>query len=220
MGLKDRLKSTTAEASSDECAPQPMRAAVKSGEWSDFVEDVDREHAWRYGRERDSEFDSEPESAIDAEFATMFLATSPPSSSSTAIGPFGLTTERKVRTLDPREPSVETTRLDLFTSPAPGAPAVGTSPKACAGEPVPPSYRTRVGLYYLPRDPATEPTLPLADLAYGDETTDRDILPPRARARAREQRSQPTQTPRMPRLPKTGCLQGWLKGLVERLYFR
>lgn len=77
-----------------------------------------------------------------------------PSSSRTRIGPYGYSTERRIRTLDPREGSIEATRLDLFTSPPPPAPAEVDI------EPAPPSYRTKLGLYFLPQEPATEPNLP------------------------------------------------------------
>ena len=62
-----------------------------------------------------------------------------------------------IRDSDPRQPSIETTRLDLFTSPAPVAPDPGAPPSVRTE---PRSYRTRVGLYFVPREPATEPTLP------------------------------------------------------------
>lgn len=178
VGLKDRTKITPERDASGQ--PQPMRAALQSGEWADFVDEVD--HDARQRSDSESAFDAS--NGADAEFATMFLATSPrtdprelppPSSSRTAIG-LGRSTERKLRTLDPREPSVETTRLDLFTVPAPGSPpASAATPSNREGEPVPPSYRTRIGLYYVPRDPATEPTLPLADLAFGDEATKTEV---------------------------------------------
>lgn len=84
-----------------------------------------------------------------------------PSSSRTRVGPYGFSTERRIRTLDPREASIEATRVDLFASPPPPP-----APPALIDddEPVPPSYRTRLGLYYLPQEPATEPELELGDV--------------------------------------------------------
>jgi hypothetical protein len=167
-------ESPAAPSLADEVARQPIRAAVESGDWTRFVGEAERAHAL-------SLIDGDIDSGI-SEFDSMLLgysgrepAAHPPSSSRTAIGPLGVTTERKLRTLDPREPSIERTRLDLFSSVgagAPGAPGAVGSGGESRGDAVPPSYRTKIGLYFVPRDPATEPSLPLADLGFDDETTD------------------------------------------------
>ncbi|MBK6692264.1 MAG: hypothetical protein IPG50_08675 [Myxococcales bacterium] len=88
----------------------------------------------------------------------------PPESGTTAIGPLGPSTQRAIRTLDPREPSLEPTRLDLFVAPAApeAAPRDAASPSPRVQ--FPPSYRTRVGPYFVPRDPATEPSLSVDDV--------------------------------------------------------
>lgn len=185
---------------------QPMRAAQESGDWASVLDEAGvlyDENAVApdafdtmiaaFEGQADLDFDvdagwGEPSESIVRASATAPAhpshpvsghadagerateARRPPSSSRTKVGPFGPSTERALRSLDPREPSIETTRLDLFVSPAPSP-----EPDPVVEEP-PRSYRTRVGLYFVPREPATEPSLP-------DEPTGSLPMPARARRR-------------------------------------
>lgn len=131
---------------------QAIRAAHKSGEWADVLDEVEAVHATRAVDEA-----AIADEAFDTMIATI-SAVPPPSSSKTPVGMFGPPTDPVIRTLDPRQPSIEATRLDLFAAPPVAAPRASD----------PRSYRTRVGLYFVPREPATEPTLP--DMT-GDDTS-------------------------------------------------
>ena len=169
---------------------QPMRAAQESGDWASMLSEAGDVYddaavapdafdtmiaAFEGTADLDFDVDAgwgEPsESVVRASATTPVERTSrplaaarepevdrAPSSARTKIGPFGPSTERALRSLDPREPSIEATRLDLFVAPA--ASAVEAAADATADEEPPRSYRTRVGLYFVPRDPVTEPSLP------------------------------------------------------------
>lgn len=169
---------------------QPMRAAQESGDWASMLSETGAVYddaavapdafdtmiaAFEGTADLDFDVDAgwgEPsESVVRASATTPVERTSrplaaarepevdrAPSSARTKIGPFGPSTERALRSLDPREPSIEATRLDLFVAPA--ASAVEAAADATADEEPPRSYRTRVGLYFVPRDPVTEPSLP------------------------------------------------------------
>lgn len=228
VSTKHRVHETS-ERSADESAEfptysgQPIRAAQTSGEWTDLVGDLERElerlgpldervEPDLHDRRPSAEFDAllgDPQDDVTLTGVDEFPP--PPASSPTAIGPFGVSTERAMRTLDPREASIEATRLDLFISPPVAVPEQDV-------EPVPPSYRTRVGLYFLPREPATEPTLSTASLAaasydFDDDDGEADRTGPRRALRGTEEAAPPTQRSRRRQRSLVARASAWLKDL-------